>query len=90
MATMSENAQKALSGKVGPLSPNRRDHLKAYLWACVRDNVLTRGDLVSLNTVEKIRQTVTDDLKAMLTDAGAGLTTGLKNLACMFLGAKTQ
>lgn len=86
---MSVNAQKALPGKVGPLS-NRRDHLKAYLWACVRDNVLTKEDLVSLNTVEKIRQTVTDDLRAMLADAGVSVGNGLKNLACMFLGAKAQ
>ncbi len=80
----------ALPGKVGPLSSNRRDHLRAYLWACVRDNVLTKADLVSLNTVEKISQTVTNDLKAMAVDAGVSIGTGLKNLASMFLGAKTQ
>lgn len=83
---MSANAQKALPGQVGPLSSNRRDHLRAYLWACVRDNVLTKADLVSLNTIEKIRQTVTNDLKTMLKETGASLW----NLAGMFLGAKAQ
>lgn len=83
---MSASTQKALPGKVGQLSSSRRDHLRAYLWACVRDNVLTKADLVSLNTAEKIRQTVTDDLKAMVVDAG----TSIKNMATMFFGAKTQ
>ncbi len=83
---MSASTQKALPGSVGPLHSNRREHLKAYLWACVRDNVLTKSDLVSLNTISKIQQTVTDDLKAMLFDAGSGL----KSIAGMFLKAKTQ
>lgn len=81
---MSTSTQKALPGQVGPLSSNRRDHLRAYLFACVRDNVLTKSDLVSLKTIEKIQRTVTSDLRAMLVDAG----DGIRNLVGMFFGSK--
>lgn len=76
--------QKALPGQVGPLSSDRRDHLKAYLFACVRDNVLKPQDLMSLNMIDKLRQTITSDLKSMVVGAGAGLL----KMASMFVSAK--
>ena len=81
---MSVNAQKVLLGKMEPARTDRREHLRAYLLSCVRDNVLTRADLVSLKTIDKLRQTMTDDMKAMVFDAGAGLLT----LASMFVGSR--
>lgn len=56
---------KALPGSG---APTRRDHLRAYLLACLRDNVLSPGDLLSVRVLDRLSATLAADIKAIAAD----------------------
>jgi predicted naringenin-chalcone synthase len=62
----------ALPGKVEANS-DRRAYLRNYLVACLRDNVLAAGDLLSLSLLDSLRETMASDVK----DIAKGLAVEL-------------
>lgn len=58
------------------LRANRRDYLRDYILACVRDNVLSLGDLASAEVVEKLLRTVSSDVREVAVDI---LRSGARN-----------
>ena len=76
--------------KMKALPPNagseRRAHLRAYLLAWLRDQVLSRADLVSLEVLAQLRKTLSDDLTAVLSDLGLS-PKGALDLATEVAGA---
>jgi len=51
-----------------PNGAPRRAYLRAYLVACVRDNVLTLTDLAASDGVQRVLSTVSRDIREVGTD----------------------
>ncbi len=48
----------------------RQEYLKQYLMACVRDSVLSWGDLASPDVLNKLLKIISKDTKAVIADLG--------------------
>lgn len=49
----------------GSSTPSRRDHLRQYLLCCVRDNIIVPTDFLSIRILDKLRATLTDDVRSV-------------------------
>lgn len=66
------------------LPPNRRDLLRDYILACVRDNVLRPSDLVDADVVGRLLAAVTVDIRYVVGDmVRSGVSNGLQLLGSM-------
>ncbi len=57
------------------MSTNRREHLREYILACVRDNVFSFSDLAKPDIMQRLLGAVSSDVRLVVTDlvrAGAG------------------
>lgn len=71
------------------LKSNRRDYLREYILACVRDNVLSWGDITNPNIANKLLKAVSSDLRYVVTDLlRTGASNGLQLLGAMLKGFK--
>lgn len=77
-----------MSAPISKVPPGaaRQAHLRSYLIAAIRDLFPCKADLASLAGLDKLRRTLTEDLRAALT--GIGLTpAAAQNLAAEAVGA---
>jgi len=58
------------------LKAPRREFLREYVLACVRENVLSWGDLASGAAVDKLLRAISSDIREVATDI---LSNGAKN-----------
>jgi hypothetical protein len=64
-------APALLSGKAPSCAERRRAHLRAYLLACIDDNILSPVDLININsTAQKLLRTITADLRGEAVQLG--------------------
>jgi hypothetical protein len=67
----------------------RKEHLKQYILACIRDSQLTLNDLTSTGVFEKLMKVISRDGKAVFAElretGGRGLTRIAEPLAAGFL-----
>jgi hypothetical protein len=73
------------------LKQPRREYLRAYLLACVRDNVLTLADLTSGDAITKLLNTVSTDARQVIGDMiRDGVSTGVGMLGAFLASRVTK
>lgn len=75
-----------MSGNVKPNPAERREHLKQYILACVRDNVLSWADLASGEAIDKLLKAFSSDFRATMTELGRAGAGGLLKKGAALLG----
>jgi hypothetical protein len=63
----------------GHAPSERREYLKSYFMACVRDNVLSFADLMS--APDKLMRTITADVRAVAVELGRSGAGGILKAA---------
>jgi len=73
------------------LKQPRREYLRAYLLACVRDNVLSLADLTSGEVVGKLLNTVSTDARQVLGELiRDGVSSGVGMLGAFLASRATK
>jgi hypothetical protein len=55
---------------ISALKFERKEYLKRYIQACIRDSVLSWTDLASFNAIDKVVKMFSKDVKSVLKDFG--------------------
>jgi hypothetical protein len=67
---------------------DRRAHLREYLLACIRDQVLSWADLTSPGVLDKLLRTLSADVREVLTGLGRTGGANAARLAALAIGKK--
>ena len=68
------------------VAPTRRDHLREYLRAVMRESFSSKAELASLAGLERLRQRLSEDLREALSDLGLS-PAATQTLAAEAIGA---
>lgn len=58
-----------------PVNAPRTEYLRNYLLACLRDNVLSASDMISVSLLTKMQATLSRDVRSVLAELGTQLVT---------------